>query len=330
MKKDLNKRVIPTLDSHYASLEEFSNIPTFNGTIDNEIPPQQSPKCFLGAWYRKVYSSKDAWLGIEGTIRLGEFTPDDNRYGSDGRTFWVRYLDSPSIYMGGQSLSESDAGLGWMAGYDSLETAEPLNYGSKKICYRPFYRYIYSEVTDHDGNVNRNNVNSWNVSDPKRFEYYYFPGDLIKMSVYSPVENYLQLRIEVLETTSIPKYKNLRAKYKLTNNQPSIYYSPLFYSEGHGKLNAEFKRVNSIDQYGNEGSNVKATRALVSEATWESVYLYRKIEDTLHKVVFNSSRQTEMACPNSESFTIKKTDEQQSKGGESISIHPKPLIEKEV
>ena len=28
---------------------------------------------FLGAWYRKVYSSKDSWLGIEGTLRLGEF-----------------------------------------------------------------------------------------------------------------------------------------------------------------------------------------------------------------------------------------------------------------
>lgn len=329
MKKDLNKRVIPTLDSHYASLEAFASIPVYLGKIDKEIPPQVAPKCFLGAWYRKVYSSKDAWLGIEGTIRLGEFTPDDKRYGSDGRTFWDRYLDNPSIYMGGQSLSESDAGLGWMAGYETLDTSEPLNYGSKKICYRPFYRYIYSEVIDQEGNVIRNNVNSWNVTDPKRFEYYYFPGDLIKMSVYSPVENYLQLRIEVLETTTIPKYKALRDTYKLNNNHPSVYYSPLFFSEGHGKLNAEFKRVNSIDQYGNEGSNVKATQAKVSEATWESVYLYRKIEGILHKVPFNLPRQTHMACPNPESFTITNTPEQQSKGGESIAIHPKPLIEKE-
>ncbi len=330
MKKDLNKRVIPTLDSHYATLPSFENIDVFEGQIMDELGPQAAPKCFLGAWYRKVYSSKDAWLGIEGTIRLGEFTPDNNRYGSDGRTFWDRFLDNPSIYMGGHAQSESDAGLGWMVGYESLNTDEPLNYGSKKICYRPFYRYIYSEVIDIEGNVTRNNVNSWNVSDPKRFEYYYFPGDLIKMSVYTPVENYLQLRIEVLEPTSIPKYKSQREQYKLKNNWPTVYYSPLFYSEGHGVLNAEFKRVNSIDQYGNEGSNVKMTQAKVSDAIWESVYLYRKIQGKWMKVPFIKQRQTTMVCPNNESFTITTNELLSSKGGEIIRIHPQPLSEKEV
>ncbi len=330
MKKDLNKRVVPTLDSHYTAMDAFNNVNVYEGQIMEELGPQPAPKCFLGAWYRKVYSSKDAWLGIEGTIRLGEFTPDEKRYGSDGRTFWDRYLDNPSIYMGGQSQSESDAGLGWMTGYETLDTSELLNYGSKKICYRPFYRYIYSEAIDIEGNVTRNNVNSWNVTDPKRFEFYYFPGDLIKMSVYSPIEDYLQLRIEVIEPTSIPKYKNQRELYGLKNNQPSIYFSPLFYSEGHGRLNAEFKRVNSIDQYGNEGSNVKPTHATVSEATWESVYLYRRITDKLIKVPFIKQRQTEMVCPNLESFSIKTTEALQAKGGEQIMIHPKPLTEREV
>ncbi|WP_264229994.1 hypothetical protein [Acholeplasma laidlawii] len=323
MKKDLNKIVIPTLDSHYASLSDFVNVKTFEGELD-ELKPQPAPKCFLGAWYHKVFSSKDQWLGIEGTIRLGEFIPDDKRYGHDNRTFWERYLDNPSIYMGGHALSESDAGLGLMSGYETLDTSEPLNYGSKKVSYRPFYRYIYSEVIDIEGNVKRNNVNSWNVSDPKRFEFYYFPGDLIRMSVYSPVQNYLQLKIEVLETTTIEKYKNQRAQYKLKDNLPSTYYSPLFYSEGHGVTNAEFKRVNSIDQYGNEGSNVKLTDAKVTKATWESVYLYRKLNDEVIKVPFNEERQSRMTCPNLESFTVEATQEQRKNGGESIEIHPKP------
>lgn len=325
MKKDLNKRVVPTLDSHYATLDAFENIPVYEGEIPKELLPQQAPKCFLGAWYRKVYSSKDAWLGIEGVIKLGEFTPDEARFGNDNRTFWLRYLDSPSIYMGGQSQSESDAGLGWMVGYETTDTSEPLNYGSKKVAYRPFYRYIYSEAIDIEGNVQRNNVNSWNVSDPKRFEYYYFPGDVIRMSVYSPVENYLQLKIELIEPTQIPKYQAQRAAFNLRDNKPSTYYSPLFYSEGHGVNNAEFKRVNSIDQYGNEGSNVKATKATVSEAIWREVYLYRKVNNKLVKVPFNKQRQTSMICPNVESFSITVSEEQKQKGGESITIHPKPL-----
>lgn len=324
MKKDLNKIVVPTLDSHYATIEEFSNVPIYKEHFEEE-QPVQVPKCFLGAWYRKVFSSKDYWVGIEGIIRLGEFIPDEKRFGNDNRTFWNRYLDSPSIYMGGQSVSESDTGLGYMSGYETLDTSEPLNYGSKKICYRPFYRYIYADAIDNEGNVTRHNVNSWNVSDPKRFEFYYFPGDLIRMSVYSPVENYLQLKIEIIEPTTIEKYRKQREVYKLKDNKPSTYYSPLFYSEGHGKEKAEFKRVNSIDQYGNEGSNVKPTDAKVTEATWHEVYLYRRIEGKLVKVPFNLKRQTAMACPNPESFTLTMTKEQEAKGGESITIHPKPI-----
>lgn len=325
MKKDLNKVVIPTLDSHYIPLDEFNDVAVYQGQFEEEKTPQ-TPKCFLGAWYRKVFSSKDYWLGIEGVIRLGEFLPDDERFGSDNRTFWKRYLDSPSIYMGGHALSESDAGLGYMSGYETNDMSESLNYGSKKICYRPFYRYIYSDCIDNEGNVIRNNVNSWNISDPKRPEYYYFPGDLIKMSVYSPVENYLQLKIEVIEPTSIEQYKKQRAVYGLKDNKPSTYYSPLFYSEGHNKEKAEFKRVNSIDQYGNEGSNVKPTKAKVTEAVWHEVYLYRRINGVVMKVPFNKERQAPMACPNPESFTITMTKEQEALGGESITIHPKPIL----
>jgi len=320
MKKDLSKIVIPSYDSSYADPRPFIEAKVHNGTIENEVKAPTPPKCFLGAWYRKVYSSKDQWLGIEGTITLGEFIPDINRFGNDGRVIYDRDLDSPSMYMGGSSLSESDAGLGLMNGYRFKGDDTILNYGSPKVAYRPFWRYIYSSVVDNLGNVERNNVNSWNVSDPSQFDFYYFPGDKIKMAVYSPIENYLQLRIEMVEQTKNEKYKKIRDGFKL-NKINRTFYSPLFFSEGHGISDAEFKRVNSIDQYGNEGFVVKDTNAIVTKAVWENTYLYRKINDEIVKVPFVEARQAQMACPNAESFTTKILKD----GGEEITIKPSPL-----
>lgn len=317
MKKDLSKNVIPTLDSNYASNEDFLKAEILNLEIKDEIIPEEAPKCFLGAWYRKVYSSFDYWLGIEGEITLGEFTSDKERLGFDNRVDYKRDLDSPSIYIGGKSFSESDAGLGFMSGYLNKDDSFELNYGSPKIAYRPFYRYIYSKVTDKEGNVERINVNSWNVSNPRDFDFYYFPGDKLKMSIYSPLENYLQLRIELLEETNILKYKTIREGFKL-KRKPRVYLSSFFYSEGHGKNKAEFKRVNSIDQYGNEGFIVKETKASVSKAIWENTYLYRKVNNTIYKVAFNKKRQTEMSCPNKESFVINSDNFK-----EEITIKPK-------
>ncbi len=316
MNKTLTKKVVPIKEVGPSGYQLFKDAPLYlKPFVENKPPPP--PKCFLGAWYRKVYSAKDNWLGIEGVITLGEFNPDEKRFASDGRVIYERYLDNPSVYMGGQALSESDAGLGFNYGYLTTNTLEKLNYGSPKFTYRPFWRYIYSEVIDVDGNVTRNNVNSWNVTDAKDFNYYYFPGDTIKMSVYSPEKNYLQLRIELLKPSTIPKYKKIRDGYGL--KEIKVFYSPLFYSEGHGAVDAEFKRVNSIDQYGNEGFIVKETSATVTEAVWENTYLFKKIDGTIYRVPFTKNRRTEMACPNSESFTIKDLTD----GGEVVTIHPK-------
>lgn len=321
MKKDLSKLVTPTLDSNYFDDRDFLEAKVFNGVIENEVIAPSVPKCFLGAWYRKVFSSKDHWLGIEGIITLGEFIPDENRFGYDNRVSYERFLDSPSIYMGGFSLSESDAGLGLMSGYEYDGQDIEINYGTPKVAYRPFWRYIYNEVVDISGNVERNNVNSWNTSDPKLFDFYYFPGDKIKMSVFSPQKDYLQLRIEMIEQTNIEKYVKIRKQFNLKRHN-RVFYSPMFYSEGHGDKNtAEFKRVNSIDQYGNEGFVVSETKAKVTKAVWENVYLYRNIKGEIYKVPFSEERQANMACPNKETFIIKKL----KNGGEEITIEPVPL-----
>lgn len=313
----LTKTVVPIQDSRSVDTRMFDDVPVFHGFIPEEEQTPAVPKCFLGAFYRKVFSSLDSWLGIEGVIRLGEFQGDPNRFNLDGKG---RFMDNPGIYMGGKSFKESDAGLGLNLTYLSSDTSEVLGMDAPKLAYRPFWRYIYAEAIDIENNVRRREVNSWNVSNPKSLCYYYFPGDLIRMKIYSPIKDYLQLRIEVLETTTIPKYVELRQKYHLPHDRPSDFYSPLFHSEGHGRAKAEFKRVNSIDQFGNEGFVVKATNATVSEAVWLETYLYRMMDDKLVKVPFNKTRQVAMACPDVAAFTIQEVNPEI--GGEAISIHP--------
>ncbi len=313
----LTVQVVPILDSRDLDISKFTNLPIFEGNIANEVLPPPVPSCFLGAWYRKVFSSSDRWLGIEGTIELGEFIPDEARFNLDGTG---RYMDVPSIYMGGKSVHESDAGLGLNLTYLSADITEDLVSSSPKLAYRPFWRYIYQEALDISGNVTRREINSWNVSNPRSLMYYYFPGDVVRMSVYSPLPHYLQLRIEVVAVTDIPKYVELRKSYHLANDWPADFYSPIFYSKGHGIQNAEFKRVNAIDQFGNEGYFAKPTKANVSTATWRETFLYREINQKLVKVPFSTLRQTAMLCPSEQAITAKPINEEM--GGESIAIHP--------
>jgi hypothetical protein len=314
-------KVIPTLDSRSVDTTQFEQVKVYDGMIENEVEKPAPQRCFGGAWYHKVLSSKDAWLGIEGVITLGEFTPDKDRFDLDGRG---RYMDNPSVYMGGKADFESDAGLGFNTGYLDSDTSKPLDvYKSPKVAWRPFWRYIYSDALDHEGNVLRRNFNSWNISDPKNLQYYYLPGDKIRMSVFSPIKDYMQLRIEVLEVTTIPKYVAQRKAYHLKDDRPSDFHSPIFHSRGQGaSTQAEFKRVNSIDQYGNEGKVAQITHAKVSEALWHEVYLYRKINGELVKVPFTSKRRTTMTCPNPDAFTVNDEGLDETLGAERVQIHP--------
>ncbi|HNZ50225.1 MAG TPA: hypothetical protein PK087_00630 [Bacilli bacterium] len=313
----LRIQVVPTYDSRAFDVRPFLNPKVYRGPIVNEKAPMTSPPCFLGAWYRKVFSSFDAWLGIEGVIELGEFTPDEARFNLDGQG---RYMDVPSIYMGGKSHFESDAGLGLGPTYLSNDFSMELNQSSPKLAYRPFWRYIYQDASELNGNVKRREINSWNVTNPRSVIYNYFPGDVLRMSVYSPIIDYLQLHIELIKTTTIPQYMNIRAQYHLENNRPDDFFSPLFFSKGHGIDDAEFKRVNAIDQFGNEGFHAQATKAKVSKAVWHETYLYRLLDGEIRKVPFSKARQTRMICPNNEAITVEALNE--AIGSEAITIHP--------
>ena len=85
---------------------------------------------------------------------------------------------------------------------------------------------------------------------------------------------------------------------------------------------AEFKRVNSIDQYGNEGFNAKPTNASMSKATWHEVYLYRRINGKLVKVPFTEDRYASNICPSEKAITVEYENVNKEIGGENITIHP--------
>jgi hypothetical protein len=295
----------------------ITDYPVYTQPLAGEKCPVAT-SCYPGAWYHKVVSSKDAWIGLVGTITLPMFNPDP------ARDTGSRYLDNPSIYMGGNAGSESDVGL-------SLSLVS-LNHGSSissySVAFRPFWRYITSINKDEGGyavhdnkyavSCNGNNCfANWHYRDT---QFYYLPGDKIKMMVYSPKANYLKLLIEVLEVSTLPSSISLRN----TNgwSDPADFESPMFYSAGHSVVNAEFKRVNAIDQVNNENQPTKATQASVIDAGWESSYLLRKLDGIIYRVPFTPSRSFILNCPNEEAFEITKSAAQSENGGETLNIKP--------
>lgn len=285
--------------------------------IVGEASDPATPSCFPGAVYRKVVSSKDYWLGIEAVVTIPEFIPDELRYDENRMSY---YLDNASLYMGGNATYESDIGLTWSIGHVSATNKSISKQG---IAFRPFWRYITAMETGKKANIYKNA----NVND---YEYYYFPGDKIRISVFSPKENYLQMRIELLELTTHEKYLNARDKYNLETNFNRIFTTDPFPSEGMGKNRSEFKRVNAIDQVGNEAKPTINTNAIVDKSIWHEVYLYRKIGGTLYKVPMTENRSAGMTCPLgsnvngdfSNAFKITYTGVDKNLGGEVVTISP--------
>jgi hypothetical protein len=287
-------------------------VEVYTGVIPNETADPSTPPCFPGAVYRKVVSNKDHWRGIEATITLPEFIPDPERFDETKRNY---YLDNASIYMGGHAYYESDVGLAWMIGYESPSS---VLFSSQGIAFRPFWRYI-----DGVNNIYQNA----NVSD---FAYYYYPGDTVQMSVFSPEPGYLQMRIELLELTTHPSYAHRRDAYGLEEDFPRVFLTEPFPSPGMGAAMAEFKRVNAIDQVSNEAKPTINTNSQVLTAIWHEVYLYRYIEDTLYKVPLTEDRSASMFCPSgtnengdfSDAFTVSYEGVDPALGGEIVTIDP--------
>lgn len=290
----------------------WHTVDVYTGDIEGETADPSTPPCFPGAVYRKVVSNTDHWMGIEATITLPEFLPDPDRFDDATRNY---YLDNASIYMGGHAYYESDVGLAWMIGYASPSS---VLFSTQGIAFRPFWRYI-------DGASNT--YQNANVSD---FQYYYYPGDTVQMSVFSPEPGMLQMRIELLELTTHPSYAHRRDAYGLGDDFERVFLTEPFPSPGMGAAMAEFKRVNAIDQVANEAKPTINTDSQVLEAIWHEVYLYRYINDTLYKVPLTEERSASMFCPLgtnengdfSDAFTVSYDGVDPALGGEIVTIDP--------
>jgi len=238
--------------------------------------------CFPGAIYRKALSEPNFWQGIEGEILLPFTHFDESRKDDQGR-----YLDNPSIYMGGTGGEEIDTGLSW--------EVIKLPNGTETIqgeAFRPFWR---GELVP----------NGWG-SAPDVPDYYYYPGDLLTMSCKIFGEDILQLNTKVIK----------RGTYAIQRHAPlhPPPFTTLFNASGfslHDKV--QLKRVNSIDQSGNEDKPVQPTTTEVLDAAWNYVMLIHKNGKRVPMIDFIDFR-----CPSKDYITIRGHS---VLGGEIIDIN---------
>ncbi|MDF2699018.1 MAG: hypothetical protein K0Q49_574, partial [Haloplasmataceae bacterium] len=302
--------------------------------ISNEAAKPIVPGCAPGSWYHKVVSSRDVWSGAEGIVTLPEFSItryQDDLYNPD--EFLVDpsaiNLDNPSVYMGGNASAESDIGLSYSRVCIG-SNCETLTNGS--AAFRPYWRYVTTTDYDYEGEggydgysvsctANGRFRNCWGGWDKKDTQYYYLPGDKLRMIVYSPKPHFLQLQIEVLEKSTIDRSVKMREAYGWKD--PENFKSPIFSSPGQGmNTPAEFKRVNAIDHVNHSGLPAADTTSFVNTATWHEFYLYRKINSTMYRVPMTEERSGVLTCPIADRFTVNKDNLDASLGGENIQIHP--------
>ena len=249
--------------------------------FEDEIPPAASSVCFPGAYYRKAVSSTDYWVGIEGTVILPIVHLDTTRV-NDSRL--GRFLDNSSVYLGGRSDGqETDIGMAWEVVKD-----EKGNVSKEKKAFRPILRRS-AHSRSGQASVFKNA--------PAESRYYWYPGDTVTM------------RLEVIGD----------GKLKFSVKGTGKYFEDIFEANGYKQgTKAEYKRVNAIDQAGNEGKPVQPTTARFLDSKWTEVYLLRSCNSTVMKASMNKDRFTDMRCPDAKHFDVTVYGDGSS---ESISIY---------
>ncbi|MCK4552127.1 MAG: hypothetical protein KAU02_04345 [Tenericutes bacterium] len=267
-------------------LEQYLHAQVYDGLIKQEKTPPQDYPVFSGALYYKAVSSKDSWLGIEAEITLPKWEPDTARFECFRNAYgeFKRYLDTPSVYVGGSSDHETDIGFGFFQGMLNNKITEG------KITFRPFWRTIYIK--------NGEERNDYLGTDINQTEYYFFPGDKVLLDLVCNKPNFLTLRIELLNETDLYPYKEYRKSLK----KPKVLIIENIIAPGNGLKDSEYKRVNAIDQYHNEGKSTQETNAEAIAGSWKNVYLFRKINDKIYKVPFIAERITRIMSPSPNAF----------------------------
>ncbi|MBI4349483.1 MAG: hypothetical protein HY553_21790 [Elusimicrobia bacterium] len=190
------------------------------------------------AYVRKVAarpSRRATGIRVQGRLPRFEADPARHHRRAPGEPAWVEGpLDRPSVYLGASGPGlEIDAGLCWDHVYLP---------GRSGFAFRPFWR-----VDDERGN-------RWeNPRKGSRENVYFEPGEAVTMTFQraGPGRFRLDIRAEA---------------------EPSRHFTVFIAARAPtGALS--FKRVNAIDQRGNEGRDAAATRASASGARWDSTTL---------------------------------------------------------
>lgn len=264
------------------TLPEPVIVDPLNNFFKGEVKPMDTKPCFAGAYYRKMVSSTDYWLGIGGKVVLPtlSFDPLRTNPAKPGQ-----YLDNPSVYIGGSmGGQETDIGLTWEVIRDANG-----NVTAERKAFRPFLRR-----TSHNGGQAALYENA-----PASSEYYWYPGEEVEMSVQVTADKKIKFIVE-------------GAGKRFERDFDADGYKP-------GNI-GEFKRVNAIDQVSNEGKPVQATKTKVEDSQWKETYLFRSFEGKVVKAPAHSFRLTDMRCPSTTNFSITRTTQDQKIGAEKISI----------
>lgn len=192
-------------------------------------------------------------------------------------------LDNFSIYMGGSAGGkfEVDAGLTWEFTVD--ETGKKSD---RRNAFRPFWR------TQKPGD--------WS-SAPAKKEFYFYSGETVQMAIL--VAGPKKLRLVV----SDGKGKTFQTDF---DAEGFVAGAP-----------RQFKRVNAIDQVGNEGKPVLPTKAEITGSEWLQTILLRGEGSAAQQLPMNSSRFTDMRCSNG---AVVVTPVDAAKGAEKIDIFGAP------
>lgn len=250
----------------------------------DEVRPPQSSPCFAGAYYRKVVSSSDKWLGIGGVVVLPHMTFDEDRKNPSKPG---QYLDNPSVYLGGNmSGQETDIGLTW----------EVIKDGSgiptlDRRAFRPFLRRAAYSATGQLATY---------VNAPAEDPYYWYPGDTVEISV-KLIEN---------------------GKLHFVVDGEGKHFEQDFACDGYrvGGV-GNFKRVDAIDQVNNEGKPAQPTKTKVTGARWEKTYYFRSYQGQVIEVPVHKNRFTDMRCPNQKYFHITASAADLLVGAETVDIN---------
>lgn len=153
----------------------------------------------------------------------------------------------------------------------------------KRNAFRPFWR-----------------TKTWN-SAPAKKEFYFYPGETVQMAIL----------------VAGPK----KLKLIITDGRSKIFQQE-FEAEGFvAGLPRQFKRVNAIDQVGNEGNPVQPTKAEITGSEWLQTVLIRGEGATAQQLPMHSTRFTDMRC-GEKNVVISGADA--SKGAEKIDIFGTP------